>query len=587
MNTMALVVVLGVLVVGVLLMWVGWRGRRLNRHPMCRDCGFDLDGAYPAVVTCPECGAGLRRARGVRVGARRRMMSLVAVGGLMVVLALAPLGATIYATMTGANINPSKPTWLLLVESKWVNGNAGDLVANELLDRMVTKKIAVAGYGPLVEAALARQADQSLNWCDAWGDIVERASMDGTITAEQRASFEQNAVVLGLESRAKVVRGEPLPLFVSRVSQRVTTNTNAYAQVWVRTVKLDGVGLKRMVPTASYPGFTRAVTDQIRKSVAMQPIGYVQVYGAAAGQWAARMGIGTAAMGAMVPRDAKLGPGVVEVEVGYTAEVLAGNPRAPNFGMMSAVMRGLAVGSSGMVGNVAEVLGRQKVTLRVPVEIVDEGPGVGVTVMEADEKTSERMAIVLRPGTVNAQPMNWGAGGTKPWSWITLQLNLEKDGPALAHTAIVRVAGKTYPAGEVVSEAHAGSVAANVFVVDAGQRSLSVQVAKDLNDLPPTIDLILKPKPELARLTRLMTKVYGGTIEIKNIGVTLYDPQGTAVKRKTAKKTKAEEEAKEKDKDKAKGETKGQDEDKEEVKPDGGEPTEKEGEKPAGEPKKS
>ena len=48
---------LGSMLVGAILMILGVRGKRINDHPTCRDCRFDLSGVYPGVVTCPECGA--------------------------------------------------------------------------------------------------------------------------------------------------------------------------------------------------------------------------------------------------------------------------------------------------------------------------------------------------------------------------------------------------------------------------------------------------------------------------------------------------------------------------------------------------
>ncbi len=569
MTSIAFAVLVGMLVVGVVLFFVGKRGRRLNRNPVCRDCGFDLVGAYPGVVTCPECGAGLKRDGAVRIGVRRRMMSLMFVGVVMVLMAIAPLGIVGYATFTGSNINPSKPTWLLLAEARWASGNQADLIAKELLDRMVVKKILPAQYGPLVEAALARQADRSMSWSDAWGDIVERASVDNVLTDSQRKQFQKNALAMELQTRARVVRGEPLPLFFKRGESRVTTNTNAYAQVWLRSVKLDGVALKRTLPAQQmYPGVTASMAQQLRASAAMQPIGYLQVFGGALNQWSRAYGAGVAA-GAMVPADAKVGPAVVEVEVGYTADLLVPTPQAPSFGMVSAVMRGIAISAAGggsvAASAAASGLGRERVTLRVPVEIVDDAapagagaPGGGgdvrVTVVEPDDATTARLALSMRPGNVNLQAMNYGGmvGRRKPMSWLSIQMSLEKDQPIIAHSVAVRVDGKLIPAGEIVSEEHAGGAQQYNSSTETLQRSLTVTLERDVEDVPSLIDVVLTPKPELAKLTRSMTKVYGGTIEIKNVAVTVYDPSGNVAKRKTAKEKKEEADAKEKEKDQKK-----------------------------------
>src|SRR5690349_6074803 len=47
------------LLLGVVLLALGLRGRRVGDHPYCRRCGFDLFGLPPAHPACPECGADL------------------------------------------------------------------------------------------------------------------------------------------------------------------------------------------------------------------------------------------------------------------------------------------------------------------------------------------------------------------------------------------------------------------------------------------------------------------------------------------------------------------------------------------------
>jgi hypothetical protein len=60
-----LIVVALVLGVGaVAALYVGWRGRRLGNHPLCRACSYDLVG-HAETNECPERGADLRRRRAV------------------------------------------------------------------------------------------------------------------------------------------------------------------------------------------------------------------------------------------------------------------------------------------------------------------------------------------------------------------------------------------------------------------------------------------------------------------------------------------------------------------------------------------
>ncbi len=46
------------------------RGRRVDDHPICRKCGFDLIGKPESSAVCSECGTDLTGVRAVRVGRR-------------------------------------------------------------------------------------------------------------------------------------------------------------------------------------------------------------------------------------------------------------------------------------------------------------------------------------------------------------------------------------------------------------------------------------------------------------------------------------------------------------------------------------
>src|SRR3954447_10809108 len=57
-----------------LLFLLAWsvRRRRVDDHPVCRRCGFDLTGRPAGSSGCSECGADLSRRRAIRRGNRAR-----------------------------------------------------------------------------------------------------------------------------------------------------------------------------------------------------------------------------------------------------------------------------------------------------------------------------------------------------------------------------------------------------------------------------------------------------------------------------------------------------------------------------------
>lgn len=79
------------IVVGLILLWLGRRGRRVGEQPVCRKCGFDLRGKPAESMRCTECGADLTAKRAVAVGAHRRWDALVLAGGLVLGLSVGGL----------------------------------------------------------------------------------------------------------------------------------------------------------------------------------------------------------------------------------------------------------------------------------------------------------------------------------------------------------------------------------------------------------------------------------------------------------------------------------------------------------------
>ena len=83
-----LVASLSLVVVSTLLVLFGLRCRRVNDHPICRRCGFDLFGKPAESTVCSECGADLGQRRAVQVGQRGRDGRVLALAVPVLVLSL-------------------------------------------------------------------------------------------------------------------------------------------------------------------------------------------------------------------------------------------------------------------------------------------------------------------------------------------------------------------------------------------------------------------------------------------------------------------------------------------------------------------
>jgi hypothetical protein len=103
-----------VFIVGVALMFVGMCGRRVDDHPICRRCGFDLFGRPEGSTICSECGGDLTKRRAIRDGRRVRRGGMIAIGALLLSITLTLGGGAGYAAYTITDWQPHKPVlWLV------------------------------------------------------------------------------------------------------------------------------------------------------------------------------------------------------------------------------------------------------------------------------------------------------------------------------------------------------------------------------------------------------------------------------------------------------------------------------------------
>jgi hypothetical protein len=236
--------------IGAILLVFGLRGRRINRSPACRSCGFDLSGTLPGGVTCPECGAGLKRDKAVRIGQRRRMWSVASLGLLLIALPTGGLATAVYAVLTGADINQFKPVGLLLWEARTADGAVAENALKEFLRRRQTGKLSEAAVQNVIEAALEQQADQERPWLEDWGEFIEFARVDGLATDDQYERFYRQCIAFGFEARPSIPSGVPLPIAIRPRETRLGRSSAVSARLHLVSVVLDGT---QIMPTQEAP----------------------------------------------------------------------------------------------------------------------------------------------------------------------------------------------------------------------------------------------------------------------------------------------------------------------------------------------
>lgn len=285
-----------VLLAGLALIRLGWRGRRINRDPVCRDCGFNLHAfrlpdmhgvpaphpaaphatpsepseagaphslalgapqgsetpiaaatspaAIPITVTCPECGGGLKRPKALRIGERKRMPLVVALGVFTLALAALPLGVGVFVAASGQDYSKHLPVNVLLFQSNHAGRETNRLIAIELERRLLAKALDSKQIDLVVERALELQADWSTPWIEEWGSVYEAAALANGVSAAQSDRWFAHAAKIQLIPRSKLRAGDPLPVRPVLLEARTSASARYFAQISLKSATINGKNVK-------------------------------------------------------------------------------------------------------------------------------------------------------------------------------------------------------------------------------------------------------------------------------------------------------------------------------------------------------
>ncbi|GJQ28658.1 MAG: hypothetical protein HBSAPP03_05420 [Phycisphaerae bacterium] len=522
MLPVVLISLLASLALGLAMLWVGLRGRRINDHPVCRQCAFDLHGIYPESVTCPECGAGLKREKSVRIGARRRMVGVTLLGAFLALAPLPPIAAVALAAITGTDVNAYKPLGLILWEARRADRARTAKLAAEVLNRALSKSLSPAQYQTVIEAVLAMQADSAVVWDEGWGDLIERAKLDGVLTAAQESRFNTQAFALTPRTRAKVRAGQVLPVRLMPGAGRVASTTNLLAGVTFVGARIDGTPVTQAAdaPPAEiispFGGF--AVMSLGGFDDAGPNLGFVSINGTRAGTV---FGLGGPLKDLKLELPRALTPGVHRLEIDLDLDVQPGG----RGGMAMTLVNGRLL--SGGPANEST-----RVSLGVDVEVVPDDQPVA-TAQAPSPDADAALAKALGPVSVRidaASPAT-RADRTLPRA-VTAEFTVKDLPVPVAFDVFLRFGGEEIRLGSLDSAPRpdrgglmtfSSAVSITVNGITRSSRADGApgraSVSASIRGLAASdqVDVVLRPSEDVAAATLELDSYYGGEVVLPGL----------------------------------------------------------------------
>ncbi len=210
-SSMLIVIVIPIILFAAacLMLEIALRGSRVDRHPVCRKCGFDLwglegIGAGGAAVACPECGTDVSALRSVRFGNRKRRRGSVAVALVMVAMTAGLAGMVYLGLAMQFNWAMVLPTPALLSEMESASITRRDGAIVELLRRMDKQKLSGEQASVLAERVIEIQADRRLAWTTVCGEALERVWEEKVLSEGQKEAVMRNSATFELIARDAV-----------------------------------------------------------------------------------------------------------------------------------------------------------------------------------------------------------------------------------------------------------------------------------------------------------------------------------------------------------------------------------------------
>lgn len=471
---------------GVLCLWIGFRGRRLNRNPCCKQCGFDLAAHFPAASTCPECGAGIKLAKFVMMGQRRRVWSLIALGLPLAVLPMAPIGVVLFAALTRTDLSKYKPMAMLLWEARSLGESDVRAAGAYLHDRQLKGELTPAEIERVVQTALDLQSDPDRPFPAEWGEILDQARLSGKLSEAQVDGIRAAAALPEFTCRPIVVAGGQLPILLEAGPCRLPPTFDAQLTYKLTAASIGGqtAGIVRMSRSSpSDPWFSSAsmsiASCTLHYSGPRSPL--AQFAGGLAGQ-SGRFAI-------RVPQSLHEGPHVASL----VFEVSSGD--VPQYGPAGRTKQ--------------PRLTKREVVVDLPFRVGSE-KAAAVTTLPPSESMTKELAERLVPSYT--QHYGWGMSES-----LVATFSIQGIETPFAYQVKLVSGKQSFPLGTLTNGKGGPSFESQFDYNGPGQTTLTSVSLKGFN--PKNASLVFTPDPEFAALTVDLTQIYSSEVVIDNFSI--------------------------------------------------------------------
>lgn len=189
--------------IGLVLLIVGLRGRRVGYEPRCCKCEYNLTDL--TTFHCPECGAELTP-KTIRQGLRRRRVPALVAGLLLMLLTVGTAGYRTYAWASKLTIRDYPPYVLV-----WLAKRDDAKALDEVLRRIERDSLATRRTEELIPIALDRHESATREKPqDRWVRLLSKLDLKGDLTREQRRRYYESGFHVWLKFRPQLRHGDSL-----------------------------------------------------------------------------------------------------------------------------------------------------------------------------------------------------------------------------------------------------------------------------------------------------------------------------------------------------------------------------------------